>query len=231
MKKNIKNQWLVISVCFAVFALSACSPTPSRGVVVVKSSTQQNQAKVTESAPEAIMSPAAEVIDDKKYEVAVGDILEIFVWRNPELSVTVPVRPDGYISIPLVDDLEVVGVTTTAISRQIEALLQSYIKFPKVTVMVTSFGADFAQQVRVIGQAAEPRSLPYRKDMTLLDMLIAVGGLTEFAAGNRAVLIREVDGKKTKIGLRLEDLIGKGDLSQNMTLKAGDIVIIPESYF
>jgi len=169
--------------------------------------------------------------DSGLYQIEVGDLLQVFVWRNPELSVNIPVRPDGYVSIPLVDDLYVTGQTTTAVAREIEEKLKAYIKFPKVSVMVTDFGMAYGRLIRVIGQAAEPQALTYRKDMSLLDVIIAVDGLTEFAAGNRAVLIRG-DGKdQQRIPLRLEDLLEDGEMSQNLMMRPGDVVIIPESYF
>ena len=234
------NKWNMLYVAIGVgligFLLAGCNATGQYGTTMAKNFSHQEQSDEISaiSAPEegmALLESAIDEASDSKYRVQVGDALNIFVWRNQELSVTVPVRPDGYISIPLVDDLLVVGVTTTEIARQIEMLLQSFIKFPKVTVMVMDFGSTYSQQVRVIGQAAQPRALPYKKDMTLLDVLIEVGGLTEFAAGNRAVLIRDDNGQQQKLDLQLEDLIEKGDVSKNMILKAGDIVIIPESYF
>ncbi len=234
------NKWNMLHVAIGVgligFLLAGCNATSQYGTTMAKHLSHQEQSDEisTISVPEegmALLESSIDEASDSKYRVQVGDSLNIFVWRNQELSVTVPVRPDGYISIPLVDDLLVVGVTTTEIARQIERLLQSFIKFPKVTVMVMNFGSTYSQQVRVIGQAAQPRALPYKKDMTLLDVLIEVGGLTEFAAGNRAVLIRDDSGRQQKLDLQLEDLIEKGDVSKNMILKAGDIVIIPESYF
>ncbi len=228
---------VVIVGCLIVLLLAGCNAAAQYNSVQANDSPQSIESGEEKGVPLSLSEMAlpeegsGNKLDDLKYQVQVGDMLNIFVWRNQDLSVTVPVRPDGYISIPLVDDLQVAGVTTTVVSRQIEALLQSYIKFPKVTVMVTGFGTAYSQQVRVIGQAAEPRALPYRKEMTLLDVLIAVGGLTEFSAGNRAMLIRDHNGQQQKIALKLEDLMEKGDISKNMLLKAGDIVIIPESYF
>ncbi len=227
---------VVVVGCLSAFLLAGCNAAGQYNSLQANDSPQLIEGVEEKGVPLSLSEMAlpeegSDKPDELRYTVQVGDMLNIFVWRNQELSVTVPVRPDGYISIPLVDDLQVVGVTTTAISRQIEALLQSYIKFPKVTVMVTGFGAAYSQQVRVIGQAAEPRALSYRKGMTLLDVLIEVGGLTEFSAGNRAVLIRDNNGQQQKIELKLEDLIEKGDISKNRALEAGDIVIIPESYF
>ena len=189
------------------------------------------------SSNSQLLSPAEDELEASKevaetiYKISVGDTLQVFVWKSPEFSVSIPVRPDGYISIPLVNDLKVVGRTTTDVAREIEEKLKSYIKFPKVTVMVTEFGVAYTQQVRVIGQAVEPRALPYLKQMTLLDLMIDVGGLAEYAAGNRAILIRGQGPQQKKISLRLDDLIKKGDVSKNISLQPGDVVIIPESYF
>jgi len=170
-------------------------------------------------------------IDRKKYLIGAGDMLNIFVWRNSDLSVTVPVRPDGMISIPLVEDLEVVDQTPSQIARSIEHILASYIKSPVVTVIVTEFGGVYDQRIRIIGAAAEPMALAYRNGITLLDVMIAVGGLGEFAAGNRAKLIREIDQKKTIIPIKLGNLLKKGDISENIPLQPGDVLMIPETWF
>lgn len=166
-----------------------------------------------------------------EYLIGPGDQLQVFVWQNPELSVSVPVRPDGAISIPLVEDLPAVGKTPAALGRDIEERLTRYIRNPKVTVIVTKFVGALSEQVRVIGQAMKPQALPYRENMTLLDVMIDVGGLTEYAAGNRAKLVRQYGGQKKEIKVRLEDLLKEGDVSANMKIFPGDILIIPESWF
>ncbi|QGZ43150.1 XrtA/PEP-CTERM system exopolysaccharide export protein [Pseudoduganella flava] len=165
------------------------------------------------------------------YVIGPGDNVNIIVWRNPEVSQSVPVRPDGKITTPLVEDLEASGKTPTELARDIEKALAKYIQQPVVTVIVTGFVGTYNEQIRVIGQAARPQSLPYRRDMSLMDVLIAVGGVTEFAAGNRATIIRTVDGKQQQYRVRLNDLIRDGDISANVSMRPGDILVIPESFF
>lgn len=166
-----------------------------------------------------------------EYLLGPGDTVNINVWRNPEVSQTIPVRPDGRITMPLVEDLPAMGKTPTQLAREIEQILSKYIQQPVVTVTVTSFVGPYTEQIRVIGQASKPQALPYRQGMSLMDVLIAVGGLAEFAAGNRANIVRTVDGKQQKIAVRLNDLIKSGDISANMPVRPGDVLIIPESFF
>lgn len=165
------------------------------------------------------------------YLIGPGDTLQVFVFNHPELSVTVPVRPDGYVSTPLVEDIRAVGKTPTALARDIEAKLAEFVRSPTVNIIVTSFVGEFQQQVRVVGQAANPQALSYRNGMTVLDVMIAVGGLTEFAAGNRAKLIRQTPDGPVEISLRLKDLLNDGDIKRNMPVQPGDTLIIPESIF
>jgi len=165
------------------------------------------------------------------YHIGPGDSLNIFVWRNPELSVAVAVRPDGRINTPLVEDLKASGKTPTELARLLERRLSTYVKNPVVTVMVSGFVGQYAEQIRVVGEATKPQALPYRARMTLLDVMIQVGGLTEFAAGNRATLIREVDGKQRQYEVRLDDLLRDGDIRANVVMLPGDILIIPEAWF
>ena len=165
----------------------------------------------------------------QEYRIGPGDQLNIFVFSHPELSGPVPVRPDGMISSSLAENIPAAGRTPSALSRDLETVLGEYVRAPKVNVIVTSFvGGD---QVRVVGQAARPTSLPFRASMTLLDVMIQAGGLAEFAAGNRARLVRRVDGKETEIPVRLRDLLNKGDMRANMAMMPGDVLIIPESRF
>jgi polysaccharide export outer membrane protein len=164
------------------------------------------------------------------YIIGPGDSLQIFVWRNAELSTTVPVRPDGKISTPLVEDMIAVGKTPSALARDIEAALSEYIRVPRVNVIVTDAVSTFSQ-VRVLGQVITPQPVPYREGMTVLDAVLAVGGLGEFAAGNRGKIVRVVDGRPQEIKVRIGDLIEKGDVSQNLPLKPGDILVVPESRF
>ena len=165
------------------------------------------------------------------YLIGPGDNVTVTVWRNPEVSSSVPVRPDGKITTPLVEDLPAAGKTSTQLARDIEQALGKFIQQPVVTVIVTNFVGNYGDQIRVIGQAARPQALPYRRDMSLMDVLIMVGGITEFAAGNKASIIRNVDGKQEKLNVRLDDLIKEGDISANMPMRPGDILVIPESFF
>ena len=165
------------------------------------------------------------------YLIGPGDSVNIIVWRNPEVSMSVPVRPDGKITTPLVEDLPASGKTSTQLARDIEGALSKFIQQPVVTVIVTSFVGNFSEQIRVIGQAARPQALPYRRDMSVMDVVIAVGGVTEFASGNKASIIRTVDGKQEKFPVRLDDLIKDGDISANVMMRPGDILVIPESFF
>ncbi|HDJ86866.1 MAG TPA: sugar ABC transporter substrate-binding protein [Gammaproteobacteria bacterium] len=166
-----------------------------------------------------------------EYVIGPGDSLKIFVWHNPEVSVTVPVRPDGRISIPLVQDLVAGDKTPTQLAHEIEKRLARYIKNPMVTVIVTGYVGTFGNQIRVVGQAAKAQALPYRQGMTLLDVMIAVGGLTQYAAGNRAVVVRRIGGKEVKIPVKLGSLLDGGDIKANIPMRPGDILIIPESWF
>ena len=157
--------------------------------------------------------------------------MEIFVWGNPELTMGVPVRPDGMITTRLVEDIPASGKTSTQLARDIEVAYSEYVKNPVVSVIVNGFIGIPPLQVRVIGEAMSPLKIPYNKHMTLLDLMIAVGGLTPFANGNKSVLIRDYDGKQKTFSVRLDDLIKDGDISANLSLLPGDIVIIPESWF
>ena len=177
------------------------------------------------------LAASAETSPEIDYLIGPGDSISINVWRNPEVSQTVPVRPDGKITAPLVEDLPASGKTPSQLARDIEKALARYIQQPAVSVVVNGFVGTYDQQIRVIGQAAKPQSLPYRRDMSLMDVLIAVGGVTEFAAGNRASIVRKVDGKQEKLAVRLSDLIKDGDISANVRMWPGDILIIPESFF
>lgn len=166
-----------------------------------------------------------------EYRIGPGDTVQIFVWDHEDLSTTVQVRPDGKISTPLVEDLQASGKTPTDLARDIEVVLSEYVRSPVVTVIMQGFQGVSDQQVRVVGQAAEPQALQYRQGMTVLDVVIAVGGLSEFAAGNRAKIIRELDGKTVEIRVRLDDLLNKGRIEENIRMLPGDVLIIPESVF
>ena len=174
---------------------------------------------------------AKEAVPKHDYLVGPGDSLNIIVWRNPGVSMAVPVRPDGKITTPLVEDLPASGKTSSQLARDIEKALAKYIQDPIVTVIVTGFVGPYSEQIRVIGQATKPQALPYRDTMTLIDVLIEVGGLTAFADGNAASIIRNVGGKQQQFNVLLNDLIKDGDMSANVSMRPGDVLIIPESFF
>jgi polysaccharide export outer membrane protein len=166
------------------------------------------------------------------YRIGPGDGLYIFVWENRDLSTAVTVRPDGRISFPLVNDVPAAGKTPTQLSRDIQRRLAKYVKDPVVTVMVNNFVGEYSEQIRIVGEATKPSAIPYRKGMTVLDAMIAVGGLTQYADGNRSTLVRAV-GRDTKetYGLALDKLLKDGDISVNVPLEPGDIIIIPQTFF
>lgn len=177
--------------------------------------------------------PETERLDlpDYNYVIGPGDTMEIFVWGHPDLSTTGIVRPDGKLTTRLVEDMPASGRTPTELAREIEQEYAEYVREPVVTVIVQNFMGVPEQQVSVLGEAATPQSIPYAQHMTLLDLMVAVGGMTEFAAGNRSVLVRNEEGQYRSYGLRLDDLLKKGDISANLALEPGDIVIISESWF
>jgi len=175
-------------------------------------------------------APTAPVDVSPNYLIGPGDSLHVFVFQNEELSVTVPVRPDGKISTPLVEDMVAVGKTPSQLARDIEKSLSEYVKSPKVNVVVMGAMSIYSQ-VKVIGQVKTPQSLPFRDGMTVLDAVLAVGGLGQFAAGNRAHLVRTDNGKQTEIKVKLDALVNNGDMKQNLPLKPGDVLVVPESRF
>jgi polysaccharide export outer membrane protein len=164
------------------------------------------------------------------YRIGPLDTLQIFVWRSPDLTTSVPVRPDGRISTPLIEDLEAAGKTPTQLARDIEQKLSTFVQDPVVTVIVGGFNGPFDQQVRVVGEAAQPQAIPYRANMSVLDVMIAVRGLNEFAAGNRAVLVRGSGPNQQSFRLRLDDLLRDGDISANAPVMPGDVIIVPQSW-
>ena len=165
------------------------------------------------------------------YLIGPGDSVQIFVWRNPEISQGVTVRPDGKITTPLVEDLQASGKTPTQLARDLEKALETYIRQPIVTVIVAGGVGPYSEQIRVVGQASKPQAIAYKRQMTLLDVMIAVGGLTEFADGNSTKIVRIVDGKQMEYEVRVDDLLNDGDISANVDMLPGDILIIPESWF
>lgn len=199
-------KWLAcLAVVFPVLSLSGCKTYPS-------------------------LSPDEKYISHD-YLIGPGDNVDVIVWRNPEVSMAVPVRPDGKITTPLVEDLPASGKTSTQLARDIEQALSKYIQQPVVTVVVTEFVGPYTEQIRVIGEATKPQALPYREEMTLMDVLIEVGGMTDFAAGNKARIVRTIDGKQQQFSVRLDDLIRDGDVSANVPMRQGDVLVIPESFF
>ncbi|WP_211364132.1 XrtA/PEP-CTERM system exopolysaccharide export protein [Propionivibrio limicola] len=175
-------------------------------------------------------APTSAASPEYNYLIGPGDSVDIVVWRNPELSMSVPVRPDGKITAPLVEDLLAMGKDATTLARDVEKELGKFIRDPVVTVVVTSFVGPYSEQIRVVGEAAEPQTLPYKQKMTLLDVMIAVGGVTDFADGNATTLLRTADGDK-QYSVRVSDLIKRGDVSANVEMKPGDVLIIPRSWF
>ena len=215
MKGTIR-EWLTCGiVTSAILGISGCSSLGS-------------YPPLPQSTPKepVTTNPAA-----YNYLVGPGDELNIFVWGNPEVSQSVTVRPDGKVTTPLVEDVVVSGLTPTQVARKIEEKLSVYIKEPIVTVIAEGFVGPYSEQVRIIGEASKPQALPYREDMTLLDVVIAVGGITEFADGNNASVVRIVDGQQRQFSIRIDDLISDGDISANVDILPGDILIIPEAWF
>ena len=208
----------MVSAWLAVSCLAACqshaSPPP-----------------LANATPAPLPGPEAGAAAGQ-YVIGPGDVLSIFVYEAPPLSVTeLPVRPDGRISVPLVPDVVAAGKTPTELGHDIAESLKKFVNDPNVTVMVRSFQGPADRQVRVIGEATDPQAIPYRENMSLLDVMIATKGLTKFAAGNRAVIVRRADGAERRIRVHLSDLIKDGDISQNVMMRPGDTLIIPQSFF
>lgn len=177
--------------------------------------------------PAPAVTPLAE---EPYYKIGPGDVLEVFVWRSEELGKRVTVRPDGRITFPLIGDVRAAGLTPGELARDMETQLKPFILEPNVAVMVVEFSGTFAQQIRVIGEAQKPQAIPYRENMTVLDVIIEVGGLTDFASGNRAVIARSADGQRQEYRVRLDDLVRNGDIGANVQMVPGDILIIPQRY-
>jgi polysaccharide export outer membrane protein len=208
----------VIAAAFAALVLGACGSNNVGSSAELKATTTtEGGEEVAASSPDYLIGPL--------------DQLDIFVWRAPELSTKVTVRPDGRISTPLVEDMVASGKTPSQLAKDLEKSLLQYVKSPQVTVIVSDFTSTFDQQVRVIGEAQKPLALPYQAGMTVLDVMVAVGGLTEFAAGNRAVLIRGSGEERQSYRLKLNDLMRKGKISANVPVLPGDVILIPESVF
>ncbi|MEH6714057.1 MAG: XrtA/PEP-CTERM system exopolysaccharide export protein [Paraglaciecola polaris] len=184
------------------------------------------------SLPNASTYPSLTTsVGNYQYLIGPGDTLSIFVWRNPDISGTFIVRPDGKVTTSLVEDIEVTGKTPTILARELEESLGKYINSPRVTVSVNGFAGPLSEQVRVIGEATNPSAINYTQQMTLLDLMISVGGLTSFAAGDNAKLIRTIDGQQKTFAIKIDSLIRDGDIAQNIDILPGDIIIIPEAWF
>lgn len=184
------------------------------------------------STPVYPPAPAkAEGASDWMYLLGPGDSVNVFVWGNPDISGTFPIRPDGRMTMNLVEDLQASGKTPTQLAREVEKVLARYIQDPVVTVIVAGGVGPYSQQIRVLGEATRPQTLVYRENMSLVDVMISVGGLSDFAAGNRASILRVVDGKPQQFSVRLEDLVRDGDISANVEMRPGDLLVIPESFF
>src|SRR6185312_14190865 len=188
-------------------------------------------AACSNSLPSANTLPSTPSPDAANYRIGPGDVLNVFVWHNTDLSAQMPVRPDGRISLPLIGDLVAAGQTPTDLSAQIQDKLKAFVKDPLVTVIPTQFVGMYTRQVRVIGEAVQPRAIPYSANMTALDVMIDVGGLTKYADGDRAVLVRSLNGKEQSYQMHLDSLVRDGDVSQNVALQPGDILIIPQRFF
>jgi len=182
------------------------------------------------AAQETPAPAAAPAGAGNEYIIGPGDTLQVFVWRNPELTTSIPVRPDGKISTPLVEDMIAVGKTPSQLARDIETVLAEYIRQPQVNIIVSTAISTYSQ-VKVIGQVTSPQAMPYREGMTVMDAVLAAGGLGPYAAGNRAKLVRAEGGGQKEIKIKLSDLVNKGDLSQNLLLRPGDVIVVPESRF
>jgi polysaccharide export outer membrane protein len=202
-----RSRWTSCFIALFGLALAGCSNSPS--------------------PPPA---PTSVSLTQYTYLIGPGDTLSVIVWRNPDLSMSIPVRPDGKITMPLVEDLPVAGKDPTVVAREVERALSKYIRDPVVTVVVTGSVGPYNQQIRVIGQATKPQALPYRENMTLLDVMIAVGGITDFADGNHSNLVRTAEGNKL-YRIRLDDLLRNGDISANVAVRPGDVLIIPQTWF
>jgi polysaccharide export outer membrane protein len=209
--RKVHSEYLVVLVLVILTTLTSCA-----------------SGRVSYNASEIPEKVASESAD---YAIGPGDSLQIFVWDHEDLSIDVQVRPDGKISTPLVEDLQAAGRTPTQLARDIESVLAEYVRTPVVTVIMQGFVGEGAQQIRVVGQAASPSTLQFKQGMTILDVMIAVGGLSEFAAGNKAKVVRKTVNGEVEIRVKLTDLLNDGDIEQNIEMMPGDVLIIPQSFF
>jgi len=211
MEKNMLVKLKIAMLVLLAYAVSGCSTLTLPPATIHQSNTVD--------------------VASYKYLIGAGDVVNIFVWRNPEVSGTFVVRPDGMITTSLVEDIPVSGKTPTELARTIEEILSTYLREPVVTVTVNNFVGPFSEQIRVIGEASEPKSISYTQQMTLLDVMIRVGGLTEFADGNDAILVRVENGEQKQYEIYIEDLIKNGEIGANVDVLPGDIIVIPETWF
>jgi polysaccharide export outer membrane protein len=217
----------LLTLC-SIAVLAAAPPSEPAQAASASTAGGSTAAAADDALPQAAPGQMGQ---DSDYIIGPGDVIQVFVWRNPELSVSVPVRPDGKVSTPLVEDILASGQTPSSLARQIEKRLSEYIRSPQVSVIVTAPLSAFSK-ITVIGQVKSPQELPYRQGMTALDVLLAVGGLSDFAAGNRAKIVRkDADGKHHDIRVKLADLVNKGRVQENVAMKPGDVLIVPESRF
>jgi len=216
------KKFLIVTI--ALLVVTGCANTGS-GSAAQRTATSVNAS----SQP----TRAASSGDDSSYQYIIGpgDSLDIFVWGYKDLSATVPVRPDGRITTRLIEDMQASGRTPTDLARDIESKYETFVKNPTVTVTVDEFEGNPTQQIKVVGGGAAPKTVPFRNSMTLLDVMIEVGGLSEFSNGNKAVLVRELNGKQESYKIRLDSLLERGDITANRPVQPGDIIIIPESWF
>jgi len=238
MSRLFRWRGAVLALCLPALLLAACaSSSPSARTTAgttarTQTATPSANRSAPNVAPDAAALAAANAVapEAAEYRIGPGDSLNVFVWNHPDLTVTVPVRPDGMISTPLAEKVVAAGKTASQLARDLELALGEYVRSPKVNVIVTSFVGSM-DQIRVVGQATNPQSIPFRAHMTLLDVMITVGGLGQFAAGNRAKIVRGMPPNQTEVKVRLNDLMSRGDMKQNMEMQPGDILIIPESRF
>jgi polysaccharide export outer membrane protein len=229
MLENLKAMGWQARFVALLAALCLCLPIAgwtAEGQPVAPGTT----AAPVEPAPAPAGTPAQSAVD-AQYLIGPGDTIQVFVWRSPELTVTVPVRPDGKVSTPLVEDITAVGKTSSELAREVEKVLAEYIRSPQVNIIVTNPVSTF-NQVKIIGEVTNPQSIAYRDGLTALDAILAVGGLTQFAAGNRAKISRKgANGKPEEIRVKLEALVRKGKIAENVDLRPGDVLVVPQSMF
>ncbi len=216
----------VLTVLTALLVTVGCTSGPA-GVV------QQPETTTVQASAPATGSPASVSAQDASYQYIIGpgDTLDIFVWGYDDLSAQVPVRPDGKITTRLIEDMQASGKTPTDLARDIEKQYVTYVKNPTVTITVDQFVGDPSQQIKVVGGGSEPKTVPYRNNMTVLDVMIEVGGLSKFSSGNKARLVRTVNGEQQSYRVKLQSLLKGGDIRANRPVQPGDIIIIPESWF